>query len=138
AMEVMLIGGKHRKESYEGQNLEWQSVPVSLKLSTTFDNEAVFGSETTAGPEYLSNLTYIGILKKDGFKWTLDDSDVINKNIDADFVSEALSNIDMDEDFDGKVVYASRFEFAFKALNGQEIKGLRPFGPVVSTSGRFQ
>ncbi|WP_249336439.1 hypothetical protein, partial [Vibrio parahaemolyticus] len=115
----MLIGGKHRKESYEGQNLEWQVVPVSLKLSTTFDNEAVFGSETTAGPEYLSNLTYIGILKKDGFKWTLDDSDVINKNIDADFVSEALSNIDMDEDFDGKVVYASRFEFAFKALNGQ-------------------
>ncbi|PMO47401.1 cell envelope biogenesis protein OmpA [Vibrio sp. 10N.222.52.B12] len=138
AMEVMLIGGKHRKESYEGQNLEWQSVPVSLKLSTTFDNEAVFGSETTAGPEYLSNLTYIGILKKDGSKWTLDDSDVINKNIDADFVSEALSNIDMDEDFDGKVVYVSRFEFAFKALNGQEIKGLRPFGPVVSTSGRFQ
>lgn len=138
SIEVLVVGGEHRKDTYALQNLEWQSVPVSLKLSNIHDKEALFGSKTVIGPELSSNLVFVGGLEKSSGKWVLDTTDVLGKQFDETFVEKALSRIDIDDKIEKKAVYIARFEANYKAPNGQEFKGLRPFGYVVSASGQLQ
>lgn len=153
---IMFLAEKDNIEHYKTTKLSWDKLDMSMQLMFGIDNGLLSGESKSVGPSYSAPLCFQGKISFNQYYENMNNSHGTNydvwrfkdevsdgskvhySNELQEFVNDAMDKIraessDLDES-KTYTIYAMEVPLNYISPTGKKVKGLRPFGDIL-TSG---
>ncbi len=134
---MMVLGENHERALYESLNMKWDSVSMAMQMQ--LDSS---GKDPALSPKYHTEMYHVGEFTYENEQWQLNrtQSSKFQRELSQmkAFTEEAAAKLKRDNDLEkdkSYTVYCMKFDLEYVAPTGVTVKGLRPFGPVITNKG---